>query len=332
MQVFYSDVPPVALPDGHRFPMPKYSRLHQRVRSDPPPRVTLVASEPAGDAQLCLVHDPEYVRRVMQGELTEKETRRIGFPWSPELTVRSRHSVGGTLGACRAALRDGLALHLAGGTHHAYPEHGEGYCVFNDVAVAARAMQQERRARRCVVIDLDVHQGNGTAAIFAGDPSVFTFSVHGQKNFPFHKELSSLDIALPDASGDAEFLAAVRQGLPQALAWALAGEQVLGGPGVGEAGLDRAPAGSEGFEHDCLGIYIAGADPYIEDRLGRLAMSKEGLAERDRCVIAACRQAGLPLAIVMGGGYAKNVDDVIDIHYRTLQIAATFSSPPRMDS
>lgn len=294
MKIYYSDHLLVPLPQGHRFPMPKYALLHQRLREARLPRVELLPAEPATDKQLLLVHDREYLDKVILGTLSEKELRRIGFPWSPELVIRSRYSVGGTICTCRAALEEGYAANLAGGTHHAYPDHGEGYCVFNDVAVAARVLQAERRARRVVILDLDVHQGNGTAAIFANDPTVFTFSVHGAKNFPFHKEASDLDIALPDGSDDAIFLDAVQSGLPRALKQA---------------------------EAD-LAIYIAGADPYLDDRLGRLAMTKEGLAERDRLVLDQCRSYDLPVAVVMGGGYARQVDDVVDIHMQTMRLLA----------
>jgi len=278
--------------------MPKYALLHQQVRAARLPGVELLPAEPASDDQLRLVHQTEYVNKVITGRLSDKELRRIGFPWSPDLVTRSRYSVGGTICTCRAALQDGFAANLAGGTHHAYPDHGEGYCVFNDVAVAARVLQFEQRVQRVVILDLDVHQGNGTAAIFAGDPSVFTFSVHGAKNFPFHKEQSDLDIALPDGSDDSVFLEAVRDGLPRAIQQAQA----------------------------CLAIYIAGADPFLGDRLGRLAMTKEGLAERDRLVFEHCRAARLPLAVVMGGGYAREIHDVVEIHLQTLRLAADMAN------
>jgi acetoin utilization deacetylase AcuC-like enzyme len=209
------------------------------------------------------------------------------------MVERSRRSVGGTISACRSALNDGIAANLAGGTHHAYADHGEGYCVFNDVAVAARAMQAEERVRRVVMIDLDVHQGNGTAAIFQGDESVFTFSMHGQKNFPFHKEASDLDIGLPDKTGDEAYL--------EALTW----------------GLQR----SIDLSRSDLAIYLAGSDPYFDDRLGRLALTKAGLAERDRLVLSCCKEAGLPVVITMAGGYARQVTDIVDIHFQTIQIA-----------
>jgi acetoin utilization deacetylase AcuC-like enzyme len=294
MKVYYSDHLLVPLPDGHRFPMPKYALLHEQVCAARLPGVELQPAEPASDDQLRLAHHPEYVSKVVNGGLSDRELRRIGFPWSPELVIRSRYSVGGTICTCRAALQDGWAVNLAGGTHHAYPDHGEGYCVFNDVAVAARVMQSEGQANRVVILDLDVHQGNGSAAIFASDPSVFTLSVHGAKNFPFHKEDSDLDIALPDGSDDSAFLTAVQDGVACALQQARAD----------------------------LAIYIAGADPYYDDRLGRLAMTKLGLAERDQLVFELCRSHGLPVAVVMGGGYARQVQDVVEIHLQTIRLAA----------
>ena len=298
MKVFYSDHLLVPLPVGHRFPMPKYARLHQCIAEANLDGVELTASSAASDEQIGRVHSSEYLRRFLCGELTEREMRRIGFPWSAELVVRSRYAVGGTIDACRAALSDRMAVNLAGGTHHAYPDHGEGYCVFNDVAIAARVMQFEERARRVVILDCDVHQGNGTAVIFSGDPTVFTFSVHGAKNFPFHKERSDLDFALPDGSGDEAFLGAVKAGVIQA---------------VNQAQAD-------------LAIYIAGADPFEGDRLGRLAMTKAGLAERDHWVLSYCRQHDLPVTVVMGGGYAREVEDVVDIHQQTVRLAAQIAS------
>ena len=295
MKLFYHDHFVLPLPQGHRFPMEKYSRLRQRLENDAQSiPFELLVPESATLEQLCLAHDRAYVERVFTGQMSEKEMRRIGFPWTPQLVERARRSVGGTIAACRAALQESASANLAGGTHHAYAEHGEGYCVFNDVAVAARAMQVEGGARRVVIVDCDVHQGNGTAAILAGDPSIFTFSIHGDKNFPFHKEKSDLDIALPDGAGDDAYLSALETGLHQA--------------------LEQARAD--------LAIYLAGADPYAGDRLGRLALSKAGLLERDVRVMQACRQVGLPLAVVMAGGYARNIEDIVDIHYQTISTLA----------
>jgi len=297
MKVYYSDLFTLPLPEGHRFPIEKYTLLRKRVMADGviSNRNALIPP-PATLEQLRLVHSPDYVRRVIQGELSEKEVRRIGFPWSLGLVERSRRSVGGTIAACRSALQEGVSANLAGGTHHAYPDHGEGYCVFNDCAIAARAMQAENRVRRVVILDCDVHQGNGTAAIFAQDPTVFTFSIHGAKNFPFRKEPSDLDVGLPDGCRDNQYLSLLQPAVEQSLA--------------------RADAG--------LVIYLAGADPFEGDRLGRLALSKAGLAERDRLVFSLCAGAGVPVAVTMSGGYAECVEDTVDIHYRTIEIAAQY--------
>ncbi len=299
MKVFYADTVPLSLPEGHRFPAPKYPLLRQRVfDSGLFAPDDLVEAQPASRDQLLLVHTPDYVEKVFSGGLSDREQRRIGLPWSPELLDRSRCAVGGTIAACRCALSEGCGIYLGGGTHHAYPDHGEGYCVFNDVAVAVRVLQEEQRTQKIIIVDCDVHQGNGTASIFADNPGVFTFSVHGEKNFPFHKEKSSLDIALPDGSGDEAFLRAVDSGLVEILK---------------QSSAD-------------LAIYIAGADPYSGDRLGRLGMSKAGLKQRDEMVFAHCRDARLPVAVVMGGGYAKNIEDVVDIHMQTVSLANRYFS------
>lgn len=294
MKIFFSDHRPITLPVGHRFPLPKYALLRQQVQEAAlvPPE-NLLPSCPASDAQILRVHELDYLTRLVQGQMSEREMRRTGFPWSADLVARARVSVGGTIHASRAALQDGIAANLAGGTHHAHPGFGEGFCVFNDVAIAARAMQDDKLARRVVIIDLDVHQGDGTAAIFAGDPSVYTFSVHGEKNFPYRKEAGDLDIALPDMCGDELYLEAVENGLEHALMMANAD----------------------------LALYIAGADPFVGDSLGRMGVSKQGLLQRDRLVFDKCKQAGLPVAVVLGGGYAKNVHDTVEIHLNTLQLA-----------
>ena len=295
MKVFYYDTVTFPLPDGHRFPAEKYMLLRQRlVEADVIAPEELVMAAPASDSQLGRAHDAEYIRRVEHGELTPQEIRRIGLPWSPELVRRSRYAVGATIAASRTALREGITATLGGGTHHAGRAHGEGYCLFNDAAVAARVMQAEGRARRVVIIDCDVHQGNGTAEIAAGDSTVFTFSIHGEKNFPFRKVAGDLDIGLPDGAGDEAYLAALQPGLEQALSLARAN----------------------------LAIYLAGADAHANDRLGRLALTKAGLAERDRLVLALCCQAGLPVAVVMAGGYGRDIEDTVAIHLQTIQIAA----------
>ena len=295
MKVFYSDHFVLPLPEGHRFPMAKYSLLRERVVADgicgpgelrTPRAVT--------DEEILRAHAPGYLERVVSGTLTEKEIRRIGFPWSKRMVERSRRASGGTLGACLAALEEGLAANLAGGTHHAFSDRGEGYCVFNDSAIAARAVQAAGLAARVVVIDTDVHQGNGTAEILRGDATVFTFSIHSAKNFPFEKEESDLDAPLPDGADDTEFLTTLESEL--------------------ETALEAADAD--------LAIYLAGADPFEGDRLGRLSVTKPGLAERDRMVLEACRDRGIPVAVTMAGGYARNVEDTVDVHFQSIKRAA----------
>jgi acetoin utilization deacetylase AcuC-like enzyme len=292
MQVFRCDQFTYPLPEGHRFPAQKYRLLRERVESLAP-GVHLQVPEAATDDALRLAHDPDYVGRVRSGGLDPREVRRIGLPWSPELVERSLRSVGGTIAACRAALEEGLAVSLSGGTHHAFSDRGEGFCVFNDVAVAARLMQAEGRAQRIAVVDCDVHQGNGTAAIFADDPAVFTFSMHGAKNFPFHKERSDLDVELPDGAGDDAYLESLDAALPVVFARALPD----------------------------LVIYLAGSDPYSGDSLGRLGLGKAGLAERDRRVLGCCTESGIPAAVVMAGGYARPIEDTVDIHFETVRLA-----------
>jgi acetoin utilization deacetylase AcuC-like enzyme len=295
VKVFYSDRFVLPLPEGHRFPMVKYSRLRERVAAtDICAPGELRAPRAVSNKEILRSHERGYLRRVVAGTLTEKEVRRIGFPWSEKMVERSRRASGGTLGACHAALEDGFAANLAGGTHHAFADRGEGYCIFNDSAIAARAVQAGGLVERVVVVDTDVHQGNGTAAILHGDPSVFTFSIHGAKNFPFHKEVSDLDVALPDGADDSEFLDALEDGL--------------------ERSLEESRAE--------LAIYLAGADPFEDDRLGRLSVTKEGLAERDRLVLESCRERGLPVAVTMAGGYARDVEDTVDIHFQSIERAA----------
>ncbi len=294
MQAFYSEPLELPLPPGHRFPMAKYRQLKDRVAAQAAGRVTLLAAPPASDDELRLAHSEAYVQRVSQGLLSELEQRRIGFPWSPELVARSRSSTGATIAALRVALSDTLAVNLAGGTHHAMADFGLGYCVFNDVAVAIRVLQAEQKLERCVVIDCDVHQGNGTASIFEHDRRVFTFSMHGARNFPFNKVPSDLDIALPDGTSDSEYLAA--------LSWAL------------DSQLPLAQA-------DAV-LYLAGADPYEGDRLGRLKLTPNGLRERDQLVFERCQRGRLPLAVMMAGGYADDIERIVEIHATTTFLAA----------
>jgi acetoin utilization deacetylase AcuC-like enzyme len=289
--IYYTDHFVLPLPAGHRFPMRKYAALRERVATIAGDRLRVPA--PATDEELMRAHDADYVHAACAGELDERAQRRIGFPWSKAMIERSRRSAGATLAACRSALAHGIGINLAGGTHHAHRGHGEGFCVFNDAAVAARAMQAEGRARRVLIVDLDVHQGDGTAAIFAGDDTVFTFSMHGRNNFPFRKHGSRLDVELDDGTGDAAYLATLAVALPHAIASARAD----------------------------LAIFLAGADPFAGDRLGRLALTKPGLAARDRRVLDLLAAAGIPVAIAMAGGYADNIDDVVDIHFATVTTA-----------
>ncbi len=299
MKAFHSDQFVLPLPPGHSFPMTKYRLLREQAQAALP-GLQVLEAPPASDGELALAHDPAWIEAVTQGTTTQAQQREIGFPWSQRMVERARRSVGATISAARTALLgdEGLAANLAGGTHHAYAHKGSGYCVFNDVAVAARLMQAEwhRRQRRLLhvlVIDLDVHQGNGTAAIFTGDETVFTLSLHGAKNFPFRKERSSLDVELADGCTDTRYLEALDEAL--AAAW---------------AAHERTPFG--------LAFYVAGADAHENDRLGRLKLTREGLAERDRRVFTALRERAIPVAISMAGGYGRELAITVAIHQRTL--------------
>lgn len=294
MKLYYADHFVLPLPEGHRFPMQKYANLRSQLRAsghfldhdflEPPA---------ANDTQICRAHCADYLTRTVTGQLSQDEIRRIGFPWSEKMVERSRRSSGATVEAARRALREGCAVNLAGGTHHAHFDFGSGFCVFNDAAIAARAMQHEEGLERIAIVDCDVHQGDGTAAIFAHDPSVFTFSMHGAKNFPFRKQRSDLDIELPDKTGDEAYLRALEGALD--LVFARARPQLV--------------------------IYLAGADPFEDDRLGRLALSKAGLQARDDCVLRRCYTAGVPVAIAMAGGYANQIEDTVAIHTTTVLTA-----------
>ena len=300
MLAFHSDQFVHALPPGHRFPMPKYRLLRERVAAELP-AVRLHVAEPASAHELALVHTPDYIADVFEGRLSAAQQREIGFPWSGAMVERSRRSVGATVAAARAALAEGVAGNLAGGTHHAHADRGSGYCVFNDVAVAARLLQAEmlRRCRpplRAAVIDLDVHQGNGTAAIFRDDPSVFTLSMHGANNFPFRKEAGDLDIDLPDGCGDADYLAAL------------------------ERALDEL---AHRFEPGLV-LYLAGADPHEGDRLGRLKLTHDGLEARDRRVMDWAWQRRIPLAFAMGGGYGTRIEDTVQVQVNTYRVALQY--------
>ena len=294
MTLYYADHFVLPLPPGHRFPMAKYARLRERLAASGAFRADeFRVPEAATDAQILRAHNAEYLERVTKGTLTAAQIRAIGFPWSPQMVERSRRSAGATVAAARDALSQGWSANLAGGTHHAFRDRGEGFCVFNDAAIAARAAQAEAGLSRVVVIDCDVHQGNGTASILRGDASVFTLSIHGARNFPFAKEASDIDIELADGTGDEEYLAQLARGLDEA--------------------LERARAQ--------LAIYLAGADPHEGDRLGRLKLTFGGLARRDEMVLGRLRSLGIPVAIAMAGGYGREIEDTVAIHAGTVLAA-----------
>jgi acetoin utilization deacetylase AcuC-like enzyme len=301
MQVFYTDQFVLPLPPGHRFPMGKYRLLRDRLAAELP-EIRLVPAPPASDGELALVHTPGYIQAICDGSVDPRILREIGFPWSEAMAQRARRSVGATISACRAAFEEGVAANIAGGTHHSFPDRGAGFCVFNDAAVAARLMQAEhgRRRRhplRVAIIDCDVHQGNGTAHIFRADPSVFTLSLHGQKNFPFRKEAGDLDVDLPDGTGDDAYLQALERALDEL--------------------AQRFDAG--------LVIYLAGADPHEGDRLGRLKLTWDGLEARDRRVFDWAWQRGLPLAFAMAGGYGHRLEDTVQVQVNTFAVAAAYA-------
>ena len=295
MRAFFSDHFVLPLPPEHRFPMAKYRLLRERLMAeDVLPLDRFIEPSAADWTDLRLVHTPAYCDAIANGTLAYQQQRRIGFPWSPAFVERSRRSVGATIEAARAALIDGAAANLAGGTHHAFADHGEGYCVFNDVAVATRRLMRDGAVSRVLIVDLDVHQGNGTASIFRDEPAVFTFSVHGASNFPFQKETSDLDIALPDGTGDDAYLEVLAQHLPTLI----------------------------DTNQPEVVFYVSGADPYEGDRLGRLKLTIEGLRARDALVFDTCRAANLPVVVTMGGGYAAVIEDIVTIHANTVREAA----------
>jgi len=295
LKAFYTDHFVLPLPAGHRFPMEKYSRLRDLVSTLND--MHLVEAPAASDTQILYAHDPSYLIKIIAGKLNPEEQREIGFPWSEKMVERSRRSAGATVTAAKTALEEGIAINLAGGTHHAYRDMGSGFCVFNDSAIAARALQKEvSPTLKIAIIDLDVHQGNGTASILQNDSSVFTLSIHGENNFPFKKEVSDLDLGLPDGCDDRVYLLSLEKCLDQL---------------------------HSRFKADCL-IYLAGADPHEDDRLGRLKLSKEGMRLRDEMVFAYAITQKIPVAISMAGGYGKEIDSTVDIHFQTIKTALHF--------
>jgi len=299
VKAFYTDHFVLPLPEGHRFPMQKYRLLREAIETHP--QIDLIEAPVASDTQLLYAHTPSYIQKVVAGGLSAQEQSAIGFPWSERMVERSRRSVGATIAACQSALIDGVAVNLAGGTHHAYRDHGSGFCVFNDAAVAARVLQKTQGSDyRVAIVDLDVHQGNGTAAILKNDERIFTLSLHGENNFPFQKEESNLDVALPDGCGDDLYLDILRNALH---------------------------ALKTQFDPQFI-IYLAGADPHEHDRLGKLSLTQEGMRERDQQVYNWAAANALPVAIAMAGGYGKDIALTVDIHAQTILSALCLDQSP----
>jgi acetoin utilization deacetylase AcuC-like enzyme len=299
MRVFYTPRYYADIGQGHIFPIRKFELVRERLLTEG----TLQASEilepaPAPLEDVLMVHTEDYVSRLCNGQLTPKEIRRLGLPWSESLVQRSFYAVGGTLDATRASLTDGYSSNLAGGTHHSFPERGEGFCVLNDVAIAIRALRARKLFQRAAIVDCDVHQGNGTATIFAGDHDTFTFSIHGAHNYPLFKAQSTLDVELRDGATDDEYLDVLAHHLPEVFA----------------------------SEPEIV-FYLAGADPYRGDKLGRLALSIEGLRERDAYVLRQCYEREIPIVTVMSGGYGKDITDTIEIHCNTIRMVKEVFEP-----
>ncbi len=288
---FYSPYYYAEIGEDHVFPIRKFELVRNLLIQEG----TLLTEElveplPAKIEDLELVHTKDYISRLVEGALTTKEIRKLGLPWSKSLVSRSFHAISGTIEAAKYALESGISSNLAGGTHHAFPDRGEGFCVFNDVAVAIRVLQRERLAEKFLIIDCDVHQGNGTAFIFQNDPSVFTFSMHGEKNYPLHKERSTLDIELADKTSDKEFLEILEQVLPRVI-----------------------------LHQPDLIFYLGGADPYEKDKLGRLSLTKNGLMKRDEMVLSFAKEHHTPIITTMSGGYALDINDTVEIHANTIR-------------
>lgn len=292
MHVFYTPRYYAEIGAGHVFPIRKFELVRDKLLAEGTLQShELIEPEPASVEDVLLVHTEDYVTRLCNGTLTSKEIRRLGLPWSESLVRRSFYAVGGTLAATQASLAEGYSSNLAGGTHHSFPDHGEGFCVLNDVAIAVRAMRARKLIRRAAVVDCDVHQGNGTATIFSGDPNTFTFSMHGANNYPLFKPQSSLDVELPDGTSDDEYLKTLAHHLPGVLA-----------------------------QDPDIVFYLAGADPYAGDKLGRLALSIDGLRARDEFVLRECYEREVPVVTVMSGGYGKDINDTIEIHCNTIRL------------
>ncbi len=289
--IFYSPYYYADIGEGHVFPIKKFELVRDKLLKEGSLSVSeILEPRPADIEDVLLVHTKDYINRLRSGFLTEKEVRRLGLPWSPALVRRSFLAISGTINAARSALAGGVSSNLAGGTHHAFPDRGEGFCVLNDVAVAVRVLQRENLANRFLVIDCDVHQGNGTAFIFQDEPDVFTFSMHGAKNYPLFKENSSLDIELPDKTSDAEFLETLNEALPRIF-----------------------------LNEPDIVFYLAGADPFEKDKLGRLGLTIEGLRQRDEIVLEYAKKLDISIVTVMSGGYALDIRDTVEIHCNTIR-------------
>ncbi len=290
--LFYSPYYYADIGEGHVFPIRKFELVRDVLLNEGTLlQEEIIKPQPASVEDLLLVHTEDYITRLINGELTAKEIRKLGLPWSKSLVRRSFHAISGTINAARRALTDGISSNLAGGTHHAYPDRGEGFCVLNDVAVAIRVLQREKLAETFLIIDCDVHQGNGTAFIFQNSPEVFTFSMHGAKNYPLFKEKSSLDIELADGTSDKEFLETLEQALPRIF-----------------------------LHNPDIIFYLGGADPYEKDKLGRLNLSIEGLKRRDEIVLQFAREHHTPIVTTMSGGYALDINDTVEIHCNTIRV------------
>ena len=300
MHVFYTPRYYAEIGAGHVFPIRKFELVRDKLVAEGTLQPhELIEPEPASVEDVLLVHTNDYVSRLCNGTLTSKEIRRLGLPWSESLVRRSFYAVGGTLAATQASLAEGYSSNLAGGTHHSFPDRGEGFCVLNDVAIAIRAMRSRGKIRRAAIVDCDVHQGNGTATIFSGDPDTFTFSMHGANNYPLFKAQSSLDVELPDGISDNGYLETLSNHLPGVLA-----------------------------QDPDVVFYLAGADPYRGDKLGRLALSIEGLRARDEFVLRKCYEREVPVVTVMSGGYGKDINDTIEIHCNTIRVVKEIFETP----
>jgi len=300
MHVFYTPRYYAEIGAGHVFPIRKFELVRDKLLAEGTLRPDeIFEPDPAKVEDVLLVHTEDYVSRLCNGTLTTKEIRRLGLPWSESLVRRSFYAVGGTLAATHAALAEGYSSNLAGGTHHSFPDRGEGFCVLNDVAIAVRAMRTRKLIRRAAIVDCDVHQGNGTATIFTGDADTFTFSVHGANNYPLFKAQSSLDVELPDGTSDDEYLECLAHHLPTVFA-----------------------------HRPDIVFYLAGADPYAGDKLGRLALSIDGLRARDEFMLRECYEREVPVVTVMSGGYGKDINDTIEIHCNTIRmVKEVFEAP-----